>query len=157
MDQFELFLFSKMQNYFLAKAKEENSQRCQFTEDFVVYHETSVSESKPWASQQNHGTRQVWEWPCAFSIAPAKKIKLFLHFHKLVSAFKKSWYFIHICSGGKYKVNSNILQFDGMRSFQPISLKLDFSNTWDVYKNITNKKKIHYRPRPEKVNDHNFQ
>ena len=44
-----------------------------------------------------------------------------------------------------------------MRSFQPISLKLDFSNTWDVYKNIKNKKKIHYRPRPEKVNDHNFQ
>ena len=44
-----------------------------------------------------------------------------------------------------------ILQSDWPRAFSPMSQEPDFSQIWNLSKNIANNINFHYRPNPEKI------
>ena len=50
-----------------------------------------------------------------------------------------------------------MLQSGWLRAFWPISLEPDFSQIWDLYRNVTNNMNFHYKLNLEKINDQIFQ
>ena len=54
-------------------------------------------------------------------------------------------------------VDLKILQSHWSRAFWPISQEQDFSQTWDMCKNIADNINFHYKPNSGKINDLIFQ
>ena len=59
-----------------------------------------------------------------------------------------------ICSGEI--LDLKILQSDWLRAFWPISQEQDFSQIWDLCRNIANNINFHYRTTSVKINDQIF-
>ena len=94
----------------------------------------------------------LWpDWPHPFLAMPIQKIfdQLLIYVNLYQHANNQA-----ICSGEM--VDYKILQSDWLRTFLSISQEPEFSQIWDLCRNITNNIHFHYRTNSVRINDKIF-